>query len=271
MTAPAAQTGEETVREACYVYGVMAEPDTRAEVGELPAVGGDPETRVHFVRHDGVAAVVSELRGAGRPLGTPDDLRAHAEVLDTLAATGAPVLPFRFGTVLGGRQAVEEEMLAQGRDAFAAALDRLRGRAQFTVRAAYDEDAVLREVLTERSDIAELRESVAALPEDAGYYERVRLGELVANAVDAKRGEDAAEIDRLLTPLADGTVMSQPAAEDGVADASFLVSDARRAEFEQAAEDLARRWHGRVRLRLLGPLAPYDFVAEAMGDDRKEP
>ncbi len=250
--------------EACYVYGVVSEPDADAVVGELPAVGdGDSGARVGYVRHGGIAAAVSGLRG-DRPLGTPADLRAHSRVLDTLAATGAPVLPFRFGTVLDDERAVAEEVLAGAHDAFAAALDRLRGRAQFTLRASYERDAVLREVLTEHPDIVELRDRTAGLPDEAARYERVRLGELVAEAVAAKREADTAELDRRLAPLADARTLSEPAEEDGVTDASFLVAEDRRDAFERAAEELARRWSGRIRLRLLGPLAPYDFVADAM-------
>lgn len=252
--------------EACYVYGVVSEPDADAVVGELPAVGdGDSGGQIGYVRHGGIAAAVSALR-TDRALGTPRDLRAHSRVLDTLAATGAPVLPFRFGTVLGDEQAVADEVLAGGHDAFVAALDKLRGRAQFTLRGHYEQDAGLREVLAERPDIVELRDRTAALPDEAARYEQIRLGELVAEAVTAKREVDATEIDRRLSPHADASVLAEPAAEDGVADASFLVPTARRAAFEEAAEKLARDWDGRVRLRLLGPLAPYDFVAEAMAE-----
>jgi gas vesicle protein GvpL/GvpF len=270
-TAENAQPAAGTAQSACYVYGVVAESAAGARLDTLPAVGGDPDTRIGFVRHDDVAAAVSPLR-ADRPLGKPEDLRAHAGVLNTLAATGAAVLPFRFGTVLADERAVEDEVLASGRDSFVAALERLSGRAQFTLRAVYEQDVVLREVLDERPDIAELRKTVAELPEDAAYYERVRLGELVAESFEARRQRDAEDIERRLGPLADGVVVSEPAAEDAVADVSFLVSDRRREDFERTADDLARRWHGRVRLRLLGPLAPYDFVAEAMEvEDEGEP
>jgi hypothetical protein len=33
-------------------------------------------------------------------------------------------------------------------------------------------------------------------------------------------------------------------------------------EFEEAVEQLGAELHGRARMRLLGPLAPYDFVPE---------
>lgn len=264
-TADAAQpSGSATANGAhCYVYGIVAESKADPKVAELPAVGGDSETRVGYVRHGDLAAAVSTLPG-DRPLGKPEDLRAHAQVLNTLAASGAPVLPFRFGTVFQDREEVADELLTSGHDAFATALERLSGRAQFTLRAVYDEDVLLRLILDERPEIAELRESAAKLPEEAARYQQVRLGELVYEAVEARRAQDTADIEERLGPLADAMAVSPAPTEDAVADVAFLVGDDRRADFERTADGLARDWHGRVRLRLLGPLAPYDFVAEAM-------
>lgn len=99
---------------ACYVYGVV--PDEKGAQGEradqavkdLPAVG-DERSPITFIRRGGLAAVVSEVP-TGKPLGTPDDLRAHAGVLDMLAASGMPVLPLRFGTVVRDPRAVTDEI-----------------------------------------------------------------------------------------------------------------------------------------------------------------
>jgi hypothetical protein len=231
-------------------------------VEDLPAVGS-ADAKVTYVRHRGIAAVVSEV-SADRPLGTPDDLRAHAQMLDSFAAASVPVLPFRFGTVLRDEQAVTDELLAAGYDDFVTALDRLEGSAQFTLKARYVQDEVLREVLAEQPEARRLREELNSMPEDAGYYRRIQLGQLMAEAIADKRDSDAVEIDRCLTPLAVAVAPDEPAAADAVADVSFLVERERRRAFEQAAEDLARRWHGRIRLRLLGPVAPYAFVTEAM-------
>ena len=252
---------------ACYVYGVVRESDTTT-LEDLPAVG-DPKASVTFVPHREIAAVVSEV-ATDRPLGAPEDMQAHAGVLNTLAARAAPVLPFRFGTVVEDTKAVAEDVLTSGYETFVTALERLEDHAQFTLKAEYDSEAVLREVLDERPDIGELRESLKNLSDEAAHYQRVELGQLVSDAVAAKRDKDAAEIHQRLAPSAVATATSPSAAEYGVVDASFLVAEANRAAFEQAAEDLARRWHGRVRLQLLGPLAPYDFVADAVGDRVEE-
>jgi len=260
MTAPA--------QRACYVYGIMREPrdaaPCAAAVAELPAVA-DPNARVEFVSYRGLAAVVSDVP-TDRALGTPGDLQAHARVLDALAALREPVLPFRFGTVVRDAAAASGELLASGYDGFVTALDRLEGLTQFTLRARYVESEVLREVLDEQPQIQRLRSEVGGLPESAGYYERIELGRMISDAITAKRSVDSAEIEHHLAPFTVAMTTAQPAAADGVVDASFLVGEERRQAFERAADDLAARWQGRVRMRLLGPLAPYDFVSEAMSD-----
>jgi len=263
MSAAAPAARKDRAEHGWYVYGVVRESVAADEaVEDLPAVGS-ADARIAFVPHGGIAAVVSELTEE-RPLGTPDDLRAHAQVLDSLAAGFEPVLPLRFGTVLRDARAVADELLAGGHDDFVAALDRLEGSAQFTLGARYVEGAVLREILDEQPDARRLREELSRLPEDAGYYRKIQLGQLMAEAVDAKRDPDAAEIDRRLSPLAVAVAAEEPNAPEAVADVSFLVERDRRQAFEEAAEDLARRWHGRIRLRLLGPVAPYAFATEAM-------
>ncbi|TQK42648.1 gas vesicle protein GvpL/GvpF [Streptomyces sp. SLBN-118] len=260
MTADEARTAP-PVEGACYVYGVVPEPEDRAPALDLPGVG-DPEAQATFVRHRGIAAVVSAVP-TDRPLGTPEDLHAHARVLDSLAASTAAVVPFRFGTVLPDVRTVVDELLEEGRDDFTEILERLDGQAQFTLRARYVQDAVLREVLGENPKIARLREEVAARDEAAGYYQRVELGRAITDAIADKRNSDTVEIQRRLAPFAVATATAEPTVAEGVVNASFLVPQAKWAAFEKAAEELAAQWHGRIHLRLLGPLAPYDFVDEA--------
>jgi hypothetical protein len=63
-----------------------------------------------------------------------------------------------------------------------------------------------------------------------------------------------------LTPHAVAVSEHIPSTPEGAAGAAFLVPQPRRSGFEHAAEQLGQRWEDRIRLRLLGPLAPYDFA-----------
>lgn len=241
---------------ACYVYGVV--PAAAPDPVDVQGVGTSNAV-VELVRHGDVAALVSDV-DPDEPLGTPDDLRAHARLLDGVAADATPVLPFRFGGVVQDRQAVVDELLGPSAETFAAALRELGDLIQFTVRGDYRQEQVLREILEERPDIARLREQTRGMAPDAGHPQQVQLGEMVAEEIAARREADGQALLDRLAPLAAATVGGSPSAEQAV-DASFLVPRSGRRAFETAVEHVAREWAHRIDLRLLGPLAPYDFVA----------
>jgi hypothetical protein len=236
-----------------YVYGLI-KADTAVPDG-LTGLG--PSGRVSTIAHGRIAAIVSDVP-IDRPLGVRGDLVAHETVLDSVAAQAA-VVPMRFPAVVE-EHAVVDELLAPNEDHFLALLDDLEGRAQFTLTGRYEQDAVLREVLQGDEEIRALREKVRELPEDASYYDRVRLGELIVRALEERRETEGAAIVDRLEPFAVATVTNQLAAPEEVVNVAFLVDRERQEEFENAVEDVGKDLAGRVRLRLLGPVAPYDFI-----------
>ncbi|MGY1942660.1 GvpL/GvpF family gas vesicle protein [Nocardia asiatica] len=246
-----------TDQAAVYVYGIVP-----ADVEPEPhATGvGDPPGEVGVVRHGEIAALISTLE-SDRPLGTPDDLTAHAELLDGSAAV-APVLPLRFGAVMTDAEAVENELLGANEDEFRSALEQLEGRAQFVIRGRYVEDTILRELLDENAQAAQLRDEIRDKPEDATRNARIALGELINQAIEAKRAEDTrrvvAEIEQF-EPLIN---QREPTHEEEAVHVAVLVELARQEELEEALRRLGEEWDGRVELNLLGPMAAYDFVTK---------
>ena len=69
-----------------------------------------------------------------------------------------------------------------------------RARVQYTLKGRYEQDVVLREVLEDDPELRALHEHIRSLPEDASYYDRVKLGELVVAALEQRREVDAAEL-----------------------------------------------------------------------------
>ncbi|WP_019814837.1 GvpL/GvpF family gas vesicle protein [Saccharomonospora saliphila] len=246
---------------AVYVYGIVpADVETDQEVTGL----GDPPGKVSAVRHGDLAALVSDV-DADRPLGTPEDLTAHARILDASSAE-VPVLPLRFGAVLTDRQAVADELLATHHDEFVAALNELEGRAEYLVKARYDEEAVLREILTDNAEAARLRDVIRDGDPDATRSERMALGELINNEIAARREADTREVLRALEPVAVEVSAREPTHERDAAHVACLAEVAAQRDVEDAVDELAGRWRGRVEVRLLGPLAPYDFVLTGQAD-----
>ncbi|TDE34754.1 GvpL/GvpF family gas vesicle protein [Nonomuraea mesophila] len=242
-------------RVGTYVYGIV--PANVEETGDAHGVGG-PSAEVTVVRHGDIAALVSELR-LDRPLGTPEDLMAHEGLLDAAAAE-VPVLPVRFGAVVTGPEAVVEELLAPHHDEFQAALDELEGRAEYVVKGRYVERAVLSEIMNEHPQVAQLREQIKDQPEEVTRDARIQIGEIVDQAINAKREADTQAALDAVTPVSALTSLRDPSHELDAVHLAVLVETDRQNELEQALDTIAQRWAGRVELRLLGPMAAYDFI-----------
>jgi hypothetical protein len=194
-----------------------------------------------------------------RPPGRRAELLAHARVVDALAEAGA-VVPVQFGSVVEDDDAVVLQLLENESDRYAALLERLRGMAQLNLRATYVSEQVLAEVVREDAVVAELRRRTRHLPEGSVHPDLVRLGEAVAGAMETKRRDDAAMLLDYVAPLSADHVVRPGRDLDQVVDLALLVDRGRLSGIEEALEELAAELHERIRLRLVGPVAPYDFV-----------
>jgi len=238
-----------------YVYGIVP-GDVKLNSGVHGV--GDPPGEVRLVRSGELAALVSEV-DITKPLGTPEDLQAHAEILDA-TVTDAPVLPSRFGAVLTNEDAVAEELLDANHDEFAAALRQLERRAEYIVRGRYAEQAILEEVLSEDAKAARLRDRIRGADPDATRELRIQLGEIVNNAIADKRRADTRQ---LVSAMKDHCVASDVRDATSELDAvyvAFLIEAGKAGELERVVQDLSERWRERVELQVRGPMAAYDFV-----------
>lgn len=239
---------------AVYLYAVV---DARtAAPRDVPGIG--PPGDVRTVPHRELAAVVSTA--PERRLGGRDDLLAHHRVVDAVGAAAEAVLPMRFGAVLPDADAVTSSFLAPQHDRLREMLDQLRGRDQFTLEVSYDRDVVLGEIVRAEPEIARLRDATRGRPEAETHADRVRLGELVVEALERRRAADSERLVAVLAPHTVGVAAGSPGDADTVLRAAFLVDRARRHDFEAAVEGIGRDGGGRLLLRLLGPQPGYDFL-----------
>src|SRR5436190_24207902 len=145
-----------------------------ADAGGIESAGVQ-DAAVRTVEHAGLAALTSEVHGDA--IAAAQEVRSHWRVLDEASKT-ATVLPARFGTVMESDEAVGERLIAPNAERLETLLREVGGRVQLNVKGDYDEPKLMREVVAGAPAVAELREKLRGLPEAAGYYERIRLGEL---------------------------------------------------------------------------------------------
>ena len=248
--------------ESLYVYGVVRASE--APDLDVAGVGGEGATIGTRV-HGELAAVVSEVEEG--PLAAARDLRAHWRVLEAVSRQ-ATVAPVKFGTVVAGESALVDDFLEPQAQRLSALLDELSGRVQLTVKAFYDEQSLLREVVAGSPAVAQLRERVQGMPEAAGYYDRIRLGELVSAEVERRRERDATAVLERLAPLAVEANTGSPGTPDMAVNASFLVDEERVDDFSAAVAKLEEELGEQMRIRYVGPMPAYSFADADIGESR---
>jgi Gas vesicle synthesis protein GvpL/GvpF len=243
---------------AVYVYGIVP---SDVEVEESAQGIGDPPAPVEVVHEGDIAALVSVI-ATDHALGTPEDLQAHAKLLDGTAGV-APVLPLQFGAVMTDEDAVAEELLRGHHDEFAQALKALEGQAEYIVKGRYDEEYFLTRLLSENEQARQLSEDIRNTPEDASRNSRMALGELIANAIESMRNTDTKAVIDELDGIASQVNPREPTHEWDAVQVALLVEVERQSELEEVLDRLNENAGKGMKLRLLGPLAAYDFVVTA--------
>jgi hypothetical protein len=243
---------------AIYVYGVVP---ADVEVQKNAKGVGDPPAAVDIIREGDIAALVSTV-STDNPLGRPEDLQAHAQLLDGTAGV-APVLPLQFGAVMTDEESVAEELLRGHHDEFANALEALEGHAEYIIKGRYDEQEFLSQLLSENAQAQKLRDEIQNTPKDAARNSQMALGELIANVIEQQRQAHTNAVAEELDGIAEQINPREPTHEWDAVHLALLAEVERQQELEEVLERLNQEWQGLATLRLLGPLAPYDFVVTA--------
>lgn len=236
---------------AVYVYSIVADThpqrlDGIKGVGETPA-------ELRTVRSGSLCAVVSDAPEKLRP--KRRDLAAHHAVQERLMADGV-VLPLRFGLTAEDDDAVRDVLDGRAEE-YTERLGALEGCVEYHLRAAQDEDSLLRRILLESDEARALNDRIRG--GDQNPELPLALGELVSQAVQVRKDAMAEEVLGVLRPLAREEKSSEATGNDFL-NASFLVDRDSEERFLSAEKGLATDWGEDFDFRLRGPLPAYSFV-----------
>ncbi|MFB7225339.1 GvpL/GvpF family gas vesicle protein [Streptomyces sp. NPDC056227] len=235
---------------AVYVYSIVRATHPQRLEGHGV---GDPPATLRTVRTEMLSAVVSDAPEELRP--KRRDLSAHQAVQEQLMADGT-VLPLQFGFTATDDEAVRA-VLEDGRDDFSERLRALEGCVEYHLKAAQDEDALLRQILQESDEARELNEEIRSGRSSPELS--LALGELVSKEVQARQDRLAVGVLDALRGFAREERSSQPTGNDFL-NVSFLVERDNEKSFLGAEQDIAKELGEDFDLRLVGPLPAYSFV-----------
>ena len=234
----------------CFFRGTQPETYTTKGMGER----GDPVTTIHY---RDLGAVISTS-----PEGEYDSSRRnmlnHTKVLEEVMERHT-ILPVRFNTISPDSEMLDKLLCARY-DELIGELERMEGKVEMGLKALWYEGIIFDEILTERDDIRHLRDSLQGKSPEKTYYERIKLGELVEEAVRHKRSIDEDMILTTLSPYAVQTRANDIFGERMILNAAFLVERKHEPEMDTAIRELDAQQTNRVLFRYVGPVPPYNFV-----------
>jgi hypothetical protein len=241
--------------EGKYTYCIIRSMEPR----QFTTLGiGERGDIVHTVHFMSLAAVVSnspviEYESSRR------NMMAHTLVLEEVMREFT-ILPVRFGTVAPSAKAIQEQVLERRYGELNDLLAEMEGRVELGLRAFWYEGIVFQEIVEESPPICRLRDSLMGRTPEETYYDRIRLGEMIENAMWRKRDEDAEQILARLRPLVYKTRANKVITDRMVLNAAFLVEEARQPEFDVVVERLDEEMGKRLIFKYVGPVPPYNFV-----------
>jgi len=257
---------------AWYVYCVVRES---ADLSLSGLTGVDPGSHVATVTYKGLRAVISHVpleevgaEGLKRNLEDLEWLERTARLHDAILAGALDtdaVVPLRLCTMFTDEESVRR-MLERGQEFLLDALDRLRCKAEWSVKLLADQEKI-------ETAVREHESGGATAAGQSGTPGRAFFARKKAERVVRERArtiiESAARVahDRLGLEAAAATLLPPQQPElsgrigEMVLNGAYLVDRSRAEEFAGVAQELAE--HDRrigLELELGGPFAPYNFV-----------
>lgn len=242
------------VQEGKYIYCIIASPEARS-FGPLGIGGrGDP---LHTIVVRDVAAVVSDAPLTRYRVSRENSL-AHQKAIEAVMSR-QPVLPVRFATIAEDEQKVKRILEAEY-DSFKQLLAKVGDKTELGLKVVFREEVIYERILAKYENVRSLKEKIASLPAEQTHYERMRIGQMVEDALQAEKQQVAADVLGTLSPLAFEVKTNDTYGELMIVNAAFFVPKYLEADFDRAVESLGDKYAEKARFKYVGAMPPFNFV-----------
>lgn len=205
-----------------------------------------------------IAAVTSEVEKEVIKA-TNQECLIHEKVLELIMKERG-LLPFEFGTVSPDKESVIN-LLKDNYHNIKRALGRLRDKQEANVKAVWsDMQKIFKEILSENRHIALYKKEIEKKPAGETYEDRIKIGQLVAQALYVKKEKEMYSIVTALKRNSSGYAPEKVTGDSMVFNGAFLVKKANLDKFESTLYRLGDNLDGRIDFTYAGPLPPYNFT-----------
>jgi len=247
---------QEIIKEGKYIYCIIrhSQAITFGNIGI-----GKRNDLVYGIHYKDICAVVSnspiiqyEVRRV--------NMTTHEKVLEAIMEKFS-VLPVRFSTISehdddsGILKILEKDYVK-----FSDMLDKMEGKKELGLKILAHEAKIYESIIEKHDDIRTLRDKLINLPANKTHYQRMKVGEMVAEALKAEIENYKQNILDALEPLATDKKINDNYGELMVLNAAFLIENIAEPEFDKVVSELDEKLGHLMTFKYVGTLPPYNFV-----------
>jgi hypothetical protein len=249
-------TEQEIPKEGKYIYGIIRHT---GPIDFGPIGIGKRSDMVYGINFNDITAIVSNspvIQYEARRV----NLTTHEKVLEAVMERFT-VLPVRFSTISehDNNEAIMK-ILEKDYKKFDEMLTKMDGKKELGLKILAQETAIYESILEKDQEIRSLKAKLINLPADKTHYQRMKIGEMVANAVKKETENYKNLILAVLTPLAEDVKINNNYGEMMILNAAFLIKNVAEPDFDKTVIDLDEKWGTMMTFKYVGTLPPYNFV-----------
>ena len=246
----------EIPKEGKYIYGIIrhSEPLDYGPIGI-----GKRDDRVYSINFKDISAIISNspvIQYEPRRV----NLIAHEKVLEEIMKQFT-VLPVRFSTISeNDNDSGILRILEKDYKKFDEMLSKMEGKKELGLKALAQETAIYKNIVEKYDNIRTMRAKLMNLPADKTHYQRMKIGEMVAEALKKETENYKNIILDILSPLADDVKINDNYGELMILNVAFLIKNTSEPGFDKAVNDLDEKYGHLMTFKYVGTLPPYNFV-----------
>ncbi len=249
-------SNSELTKEGKYIYGIIR---NSSDVEFGPIGIGKRADIVYGIVYKDISAVVSnspiiqyEARRA--------NMTTHEKVLEAVMEHYT-VLPVRFSTISEhDDDSAIKRLLVKDYGKFDEMLRKMDGRKELGLKVLAHENPMYESIIEKYNEIRNLRGKLINLPVDKTHYQRMKIGEMVAEALKKETQNYKKIILDSLTPVADDVKINDNYGEMMILNAAFLIKSSSEPTFDNLVNELDEKYGQLMTFKYVGTLPPYNFV-----------
>ena len=249
-------TENEILKEGKYIYGIIRHS---GPLNYGPIGMGKRGDLVYAINYKDISAVVSSspiiIYEARRV-----NMITHETVLEEVMKQFS-VLPVRFSTI--SEQDNDEgivKILEKDYKKFDEMLTKMEGKKELGLKILAHEAPMYESILEKYDDIRALKAKLINLPADKTHYQRMKIGEMVVEALKKETSNYRELILDMLTPVSVEVKTNDNYGEMMILNVAFLIKNTAEPAFDEAVNELDGKFGHLMTFKYVGTLPPYNFV-----------